>query len=167
MIVKHDNVVINRDYVDIEVIQHSKSYHLLLDLEDLDKVINHCVIIDNTGYCTIYITTFDKNRNKHTIRKLLHLYILNKDYNVITKKVCDHINKNKLDNRKSNLRIVSHRVNRINSKSKGYYYDKNHARWRAYTKVNGKYSYFDCISEQQAKEKRAYLMKLYFPNIFN
>lgn len=167
MIIKRDNVTINGDYVDIEVTQHNKLYHLLLDLEDLDKVINHCVIIDNTGYCTIYVTTFDKNRNKHTIKKLLHLYILNKDYDVITKKVCDHINRNKLDNRKSNLRIVSRRINRINSKSKGYYYDKSNACWKAYIKINGRYLYFSCISEQQAKEKRTYLMKLYFPNIFN
>lgn len=167
MIVKYNNITINDDYADIKLIQNNKEYHLLIDKEDINRIVNNSIILDNTGYCSIYITTFKKDKEKTIIRMLLHLYILNRKYNTITKEVCDHINRNKLDNRKSNLRITSHKINRINSKSKGYYYDKHGKRWRAFIKINGKYLYFDCKTEQEAKEKREYLLKLYFPTIFS
>src|SRR5690606_30033579 len=58
----------------------------------------------------------------------------------------DHINGDKLDNRRSNLRIVTRQQNRFNerprkgtsSKYKGVSWYKQTRRWEAYIKINGK-----------------------------
>ena len=46
---------------------------------------------------------------------------------------CDHINRNKLDNRKENLRIISHLENNLNTdriqKGKGYCFRKDRNKW--------------------------------------
>lgn len=58
--------------------------------------------------------------------------------------IVDHINRNPLDNRKSNLRIVTHRQNMQNriqktsSKYPGVYFDKTKNRWRANITINKK-----------------------------
>ena len=55
----------------------------------------------------------------------------------------DHINNNTLDNRKSNLRICSHRQNQLNQKlsrrnTSGYRgVSKYGKKWRAYISING------------------------------
>ena len=60
-------------------------------------------------------------------------------------KVVDHINRNKLDNRRSNLRIVSYGFNNRNkdkrvgasSKFKGVYLHHSN-KWQAYINIDGK-----------------------------
>jgi hypothetical protein len=82
----------------------------LIDLEDLKKVIKYkwyCWDHDGKKYCQ---GTLENGRK---IR--LHRYVLNlKD--VKTDLVVDHINGNSLDNRKSNLRIVTQQENMRNMK---------------------------------------------------
>jgi hypothetical protein len=59
----------------------------------------------------------------------------------------DHINRNKLDNRRANLRAVTHNVNQRNAPGgrnntsgyKGVSYDKARGKWRAATKHNGRH----------------------------
>lgn len=53
--------------------------------------------------------------------------------------IVDHINRNKLDNRRENLRFVSHSINNFNKGSTGIYFDKCGNRWRA------------CISDRNGK----------------
>ncbi|HEV8525455.1 MAG TPA: NUMOD4 domain-containing protein [Terriglobales bacterium] len=58
----------------------------------------------------------------------------------------DHINRDTLDNRLSNLRVCTNAQNRLNSKQrsnskapyKGISYDKRSGKWRARIQVNGK-----------------------------
>lgn len=74
---------------------------------------------------------------------------------------CDHINRNKLDNRKENLRIISHLENNLNTdriqKGKGYCFRKDRNKWMAYIGINYKLKtigYFN--TEKEAKEARKY-----------
>lgn len=58
------------------------------------------------------------------------------------KRQSDHINHITLDNRISNLRIVSHQQNHFNQKSpKGYCWDKARKKYQAEIGVNGKHIY--------------------------
>lgn len=71
----------------------------------------------------------------------LHRIILNAPKNLVV----DHINHDKLDNRKSNLRICSRTQNNwntkknINNKSgfKGVYFNKENKKWRVAITMNG------------------------------
>lgn len=69
----------------------------------------------------------------------------------------DHINGDKLDNRIENLRKATTKQNQCNQKAvKGYYFNKQEKKWKAYITLNGKtkhLGYFD--TKQQARE--AYL----------
>ncbi len=73
---------------------------VLIDKEDLSKVYPARVYIDNHGYA--------KCRRKNKLHKLI--CECPKGYQI------DHINQNKLDNRKSNLRIVTSSENNMNKK---------------------------------------------------
>ncbi len=81
--------------------------------------------------------------NKKTI--LLHRYIMN--YN--EKDFIDHINNNPLDNRKSNLRIVTPKQNMMNKKSSknssskyiGVSWDKSKNKWAVYITTNSKHKF--------------------------
>lgn len=96
---------------------------------------------------------------------MLHRFILN--YN--GKNFIDHINGNKLDNRKSNLRIVTPKQNSMNkssaknssSKYIGVYYENN--KWRARINVNGKNMHLGCFeNEIDAAKARDVATKKHF-----
>lgn len=50
----------------------------------------------------------------------------------------DHINHNRLDNRKNNLRLVTNQQNSFNNTSEGVYYKKDTNKWCACIMYNGK-----------------------------
>lgn len=111
----------------------------LIDLEDVEKVKNYKWVINTQGYV---VTTM----NKKGVR--LHRYIMGCE----KPEKIDHINRNKLDNRKCNLRICNTKENNRNlSRSRnnkscvtGVCWSKG--RWRAYITFNNKnidLGYFD------------------------
>lgn len=73
--------------------------------------------------------------------------------------IIDHINHNPLDNRKSNLRIVSRRQNLQNqkretsSKYPGVNWDKNASKWRAKIKLNGKLKHLGLFDDEREAAK--------------
>lgn len=84
------------------------------------------------------------------------------------KKVIDHINSDKKDNRLSNLRIVDNRenVSRIcekpnkSSKYTGVYWHKKSAKWNSRIKINGKTKHLGLfIDETQASKAYQYAVE--------
>lgn len=102
-----------------------------IDLEDVDFVKSHkCHTHKVTGYAIF------KDENKKNIA--LHKYLTNTQYH--PELIVDHINRDKTDNRKSNLRVTTSVENNLNtglhkhntSGVKGVSYDKKNNRYEAY-----------------------------------
>lgn len=113
--------------------------------------------MNNYGYATCYI-------NRRTT--LVHRMIMGaKEGETI-----DHINGNKLDNRRSNLRVANksqNGVNRVKPPRLAYYF-RNNGKWKAQVKFDGKslhLGYFDTKEEahEVAKKKHAELHGEYSP----
>jgi len=110
----------------------------MIDLEDFDKVNN---------YDINWYATYDKHiegyychgkvlDNNKRITLCLHRVIMNLN---ITNLQVDHIYHNTLDNRKSELRIVTCQENRFNNKdAKGYYWSKKDNKWHSRIHINDK-----------------------------
>ena len=120
----------------------------IIDIEDVPKVQNRKWRKNCNGYC---IT--EKKDKTHIF---LHRVVLDTD------KTVDHINENKLDNRKENLRTCIESTNQMNvSKYKGYYQTKKG--WLAKIKIHGKQLNLGIFqSEQEASFCRWYAEKLLF-----
>lgn len=130
----------------------------IIDSEDVDKVKNYCwAYNDRQKYPFAWVG--DKIR-------FLHRVILP---NENKKLVTDHINRNKLDNRKSNLRLVSHGKNISNvgltkANTSGYKhisYIKTRGYYSVSVMVDKKYNYIgNYVSLDKAKQKlEEYLIK--------
>lgn len=112
-----------------------EGYKFIFDKEDYDKIKDYHWICKKSGY--VYTTI----NNKH-----IYLYnlIMNKDEK--DKRLVDHINRNPFDNRKCNLRFVTHQENIVNkslqknntSNFSGVNYRKDINKWRAYITVNNR-----------------------------
>lgn len=96
-----------------------------IDKESIGILNSRKWYISDNGY--VVWRGIDIDGKKKTIR--LHRLIINAKDNEIV----DHINRNKLDNRLSNLRICTNRENINNSdrveSAKGYYFDNSKKRW--------------------------------------
>lgn len=110
-----------------------EGYKFIFDKEDYNKIKGYHWICKKSGY--VYTTINNKN---------IYLYnlIMNKDEK--DKRLVDHINRNPFDNRKCNLRFVTHQENIVNkslqknntSNFSGVNYRKDINKWRAYITVN-------------------------------
>lgn len=128
----------------------------IFDKKDLQKVKKHKwryekKIGNQHGYVTADIN--DKTAKIHQI-------ILGK----IDGLEIDHINHNKLDNRRCNLRFVTRSQNNMNrSGVKGYYFDKNKNKWFSRVIINRKQIYLGYFkTENEAKIARKEAEKKYY-----
>jgi len=113
----------------------SKDKFTIIDLEDFEKVKGFKWYFSSRGYATSsQWRCFPKNHaNQYTLH--MHRVIMNTPEGLLT----DHINGDSLDNRKSNLRIVTNAQNLCNVKLtkkntsgyKGVSWCKNSKHWRA------------------------------------
>lgn len=141
VIIRDNDVTDKGEYVEVVIPRLLTKAVILLDKEDINLILNKYAEITNRGYCRIRIN------GKLTF---LHNAILKRD-TTNPKVVCDHINRNKLDNRRSNLRIVSQLANCHNTNSKGYTFHKKSNSFRAYLNFNGKHY----ISKNLANKEEA------------
>jgi len=108
--------------------------------EDYDKCIQHSWWLDSNGYPTTKI-------NSKPTR--MHLFLTGKKYS-------DHINEDKLDNRRSNLFAGGPGPNQLNrnlnvrktSKYPGVSWDKRREKWRAQTSNEGKSQYLGIFKDE-------------------
>lgn len=98
------------------IIHGDKTLEFLIDEDDLERVKTrnwHAVIGGKYIGCTVVV-----NNKKKAL--MLHNFVMNKlDFpGKGAKESVDHINRNGLDNRKSNLRIVSQSLQNVNRKTR-------------------------------------------------
>lgn len=136
-------------HVDYVLFSTNRGEKFLIDIDDLEKVKNICWCKCKDGYISGRIRG---NKKNNSIR--LHDYIMN-----VPEGMCvDHINHDKSDNRKSNLRVCTLAQNNMNSKGKGV--RKRGNRWIAYASINNKYKYIGSFgSFKEAISARANFLK--------
>lgn len=140
----YNDFIEKKDYVEVLYRNTGKSF--ICDIEDWQKVEHMCWSYTYHGYP---VTNIGNN-----IVKRFHQVILD----IPEGKVCDHINRDKSDNRRNNLRIVTQQKNTQNSSIRndnktgctGVAYYKNLDKYRAYITINQKQinlGYFEDINQ--------------------
>ncbi len=130
----------------------------IIDRSDYDLVspFKWCAIQDGDRWYAVRMTYIP---TKKTIR--LHRFLLNSKSN----EKCDHINYDGLDNRRSNLRIVTNSQNMMNqmkrsgtsSRFKGVVWHKRDKIWEAYIRHNQRGIYLGRFSDE-VEAAKAYNM---------
>lgn len=155
------NVYIVKGEITEIILKNSKFEEVgrtIVDTEDLNRIIEHKWRLGTWGYA--------ETRSENSI--LLQRFILNiYDANLIV----DHINRNRLDNRKNNLRLVDKSENAINSDIRinntsgitGVSWNKRINSWRTYINYNGNRlelghykKYEDAVRSRLIAEKQYY-----------
>lgn len=127
--------VININYKEIVLEKNNKKYTMICDEEDYNYLTSLNIYIGGDGYAVTRINGKIKR---------IHRIIMNIDDPKI---LVDHINRNILDNRKSNLRFCNKQYNEFNEKPirknntsgfKGVTWDKDNNKWKSSIMINGK-----------------------------
>lgn len=103
------------------------------------------------GYIILTIST--KN-NK--VQLTAHIYAWYIYYNEIPPNQIDHIDRNRSNNKISNLRIVTNQQNSFNTNAKGYYWDKHAKKYEAKISLNKKTIYLGLYNTEE-EARQAYL----------
>ena len=102
-----------------------------LDAEDRKKFGKLSASETSTGYIVVYTGKTAANKSGLT---RLHRLVINAPVDMEV----DHINGNKLDNSKDNLRLATRQNNSRNVAAKGYSKCKTTGKYRAFIKLSGK-----------------------------
>lgn len=140
---------------------------VLIDKDDALMCKRYTWYINNNGYA-IATHNFGNSKQK-TIR--MHRYLLENELLDNHKMQVDHINRNRLDNRRNNLRLATPSQNSINrikrnqdeNKVKGVNWHKGKCKWCAQININGKQrqvgqfdNYEEAVLARKEAEKRYY-----------
>ena len=117
---KNDFTVIEK-----KILVYKNDNEIILDLSDRWIVDMFTIHIGLRGYATV-------SKNKKQI--YVHHLVLGKKEGFVT----DHINRNKLDNRKENLRFITRAENNRNRMSRGYWYDDKRNNFYTYGRLDSK-----------------------------
>ena len=126
-------------------ITSNSNVEFYFDLEDYDLIKNYTWQTSDKGYII-------SRKNKVLIT--FHRLVMDAEN---SKLLVDHINHNKADNRKSNLRLVTSSQNQMNrdksrqntSGIRGVYWHKKHKKWQANLQINGKLIYLGLYSNKE------------------
>ena len=141
-------------------IRNEEKHRVMIDIEDVELVSNYKW---STGKGSNLDRAWTKKDGKHVF-----IYNLIMDNDVSSENRVDHINRNPLDNRRSNLRICSALENNRNTNQSakptvGVSWSEPMGKWRARINLNGKeyrLGYFDnkedAIKARQEAEKKMF-----------
>ncbi len=116
-----------------------------IDKTDYPQVREYRWFLANTGYAC-----------SRRLNKLLHSFLMGTP--PVGKTEIDHINIDKLDNRRVNLRFATPALNAINKNSKGIYFNKLTKKW--ISEVAGKYLGSFIKKEEAQKRSNNYRLEL-------
>lgn len=142
-----------------KAITTKQGQEIIVDREDYDFLNQWSWKVNNSGYAYRTIRAKEDGKKWKTI--LMHRLICCAEKN----EEIDHINRNKLDNRKSNLRIVAHWENSHNrSKGNGVRKPKGRNKWCAQIYVNNKRIYLGSFgTKEEAMNARINAEKTLLP----
>lgn len=132
--------------------------YALVDVEDFERLNQYKWHCTRLGYACRQVPRSQRKGNERTI--LMHKELCP----VPEGMVVDHINRNRLDNRKANLRPATKRQNAWNGPFRkragdprfgGIKWDKDLRKWRVRLDVNGRPESFGCYDDQ-AEAARVY-----------
>lgn len=134
-------------------IELTKGKFCIVDDDDFEKFGHKAWFCSSCGYAVRTVDVLLNDGRKRKSREILHRLILN----VPKGKQTDHINGNKLDNRKTNLRIVTKDQNNLNrgprlrstSRYKGVCWDNQKKKWMAKIGTSGKTIFLGRFSSQE------------------
>lgn len=123
-----------------EIIEYEDHAEIVLYNKHCEEIGRTLIDLDDVDKARSYKWGINKGYAQSSKGILLHRLIMNPGDDMVV----DHINHDKLDNRKDNLRICSTRQNTMNqdvSKNStsgitGVTWDKTNGKWMAYIKVN-------------------------------
>lgn len=160
------------------IIGHTNNkVEFLIDKEDYDIVKQFCWRISNSGYIITNIRVGEKRYSVELHRLLINNFPYTINNNKDIRLAIDHINRNKLDNRRENLRIVDSHLNSFNSKIPksnssgviGVYWHRKNEVWCATIKHNYKNIYLGSFPNKnlailcRLKAEIKYFGELYAP----
>lgn len=140
----------------------SDTEYMICDIDDWEILKKHHWYVNALGYAA-----------GGTSKK--GVFLFHKKVTNTTSEIVDHINMNKLDNRKCNLRIADKKINSINrglqsnnkTGYKGVYHDRRYGTWNARVTVDGKTIHLgtfptkeEAIAARKAGEEKYYLPQL-------
>lgn len=139
-----NEIIINSELNYAEMVLYNKDCEeiarTIIDVEDIDKCKKYKWKLLKNNYVCSRISFKEDNKNKSK-SLLLHRYLMNPSKNMVV----DHINRNRLDNRKQNLRICTlsennrnhNKCNTNTSGVTGVAWISNMNKWLAYIHFEG------------------------------
>ena len=137
---KQNTIIIKKDYAILKI----KNIEVLIDIEDIEKINKYKWITKfDKKINSYYVNAWERNKKENNRKRIiLHRYLTNCPQNLQV----DHINRNTLDNRKTNLKICTLLENLQN---KGFY--KNNKTGFKYISYHKKKKTYICEIKKNKK----------------